>query len=95
MEGDLGTLTAALDAGVDPDVLDLLLDAGADREVQNNDGLTPRDLVSDPWSDELEGLYEFLGSVFQMELDIDRIRMVPGSTRYSSSGSLTLAYPTH
>ena len=134
VEGDLGTLTAALDAGVDPDVLEpngstplivaamfgqtdlvrfliereaaldirnndgatalhvaalfghpqavrLLLDAGADREVQNNDGLTPRDLVSDPWSDELEGLYEFLGSVFQMELDIDRIRMVRPEVR--------------
>lgn len=127
--GDLGTLQAALEAGVDPDVLEpngatplivsamfgqtdlvrfliereaaldiqnndgatalhvaalfghpqavkLLLDAGADRKVQNNDGLTARDLVSDPWSDELEGLYEFLGSVFQMELDIDRIRVV-------------------
>ena len=81
VEGDLGTLTAALDAGVDPDVLDLLLDAGADREVQNNNGLTPRDLVSDPWSDELEGLYEFLGSVFQMELDIDRVWMVRPEVR--------------
>ncbi len=128
VQGDLGTLQAALEAGVDPDVLEpngatplivaamfgqtelvhflieseaaldiqnndgatalhvaalfghpravgLLLNAGADSELRNNDGLTPADLVASPWSDELEGLYEFLGSVFQMELDFDRIRV--------------------
>ncbi len=127
--GDLGTLQQALDAGVDPDVLEpngatplivaamfgrtelvrflidneasldiqnndgatalhvaslfghpqtvkLLLAGGAARELRNNDGRTPLDFVSGPWNEEMDGLYEFLGTVFQMELDIERIRKV-------------------
>jgi hypothetical protein len=54
----------------------LLLAAGAARELRNNDGRTPLDLVSGPWSEELDGLYEFLGAVFQMDLDIERIRTI-------------------
>ena len=125
--GDLNTLQRALEAGVDPDVLEpngatplivaamfahtdlvrfliqkeatldaqnndgatalhvaslfghpqavmLLLAGGAASDLRNNDGMTPLDLVSGPWSDELVGLYEFLGAVFQVDLDIERIR---------------------
>ena len=57
-----------------PQAVKLLLAEGAASEMRNNDGLTPLDLVSGPWSEELEGLYQFLGAVFQMELDIERIR---------------------
>tara|TARA_B100002003_G_C13934053_1_gene453648 strand:+ start:235 stop:771 length:537 start_codon:yes stop_codon:yes gene_type:complete len=59
-----------------PQAVELLLAAGAARELRNNDGRTPLDLVSGPWSEELDGLYEFLGAVFQMDLDIERIRTI-------------------
>ena len=59
-----------------PDAVTLLLKEGAARDTRNNDGVTALETVSGPWSDELRGLYEFLGSIFQMELDIDRIRDV-------------------
>ena len=49
---------------------------GAARETRNDDGLTALDIVSGPWSEELRGLYEFLDAVFQMELDIERIRAI-------------------
>ena len=59
-----------------PQAVTLLLAGGAVSDLRNNDGLTPLDLVSGPWSDELDGLYEFLGAVFQMDLDIERIREI-------------------
>ena len=59
-----------------PDAVKLLLKEGAARDTRNNDGVTALETVSGPWSDELRELYEFLGSIFQMELDIDRIRDV-------------------
>ena len=59
-----------------PRSVSLLLAAGAARDVRNNNGQMALDLVSGPWSAEWEGIYEFLGSVFQMDLDIDRIRTV-------------------
>ena len=59
-----------------PDAVKLLLAAGAARETRNDDGLTALDIVSGPWSEELRGLYEFLDAVFQMELDIERIREI-------------------
>ena len=59
-----------------PESVKLLLGAGAARDLQNNDGLTALDLVSGPWTAETDGLYGFLGMVFQMALDIERIREV-------------------
>jgi hypothetical protein len=38
--------------------------------------VTPLEAVSGPWSEELRGLYEFFDGIFQMQLDIDRIREV-------------------
>ncbi len=57
-----------------PESVKLLLGAGADRDVQNNDGLTALDLVSGPWTAETDGLYGFLGMVFEMDLDVEQIR---------------------
>lgn len=45
------------------------------------DRQTPLDLVSGPWSAEWEGIYQFLGSLFQMDLDIDRIKTVHPDVR--------------
>lgn len=56
-----------------PESLTLLLEVGADAELTNNDGLTALDMVLPPWSAEVEGMYGFLGSMFQMDLDIGRL----------------------
>jgi ankyrin repeat protein len=54
--------------------LSLLLHAGASTALTNNDGLTALDMVLPPWSPEVEGLYGFLGSMFQIDLDMDRLQ---------------------
>ena len=54
----------------------LLLEAGAETDLRNNDGVTALEAVSGPWSEELTGLYEFFDATFQMQLDVDRIREV-------------------
>jgi hypothetical protein len=41
------------------------LTAGAATDIQNHDGDTSLDLVRDPWSDEIDGLYFYLGTVFR------------------------------
>ena len=61
---------------IDPEIVTLLLEAGAATDLRNNDGVTPLEAVSGPWSEELRGLYEFFDGIFQMQLDIDRIREV-------------------
>ena len=57
-----------------PECVSMLLAAGADTALQNNDGLTALDMVLPPWSAEVEGLYGFLGSMFQIDLDMDRLK---------------------
>ena len=59
-----------------PDIVTLLLEAGAETDLRNNDGMTALEAVSDPWSEELRGIYEFFDAIFQMQLDIDRIREI-------------------
>ena len=43
-------------------------------DIESHEVFTPLGLVRAPWSDEMYGLYAFLGTVFQMDLDIERIR---------------------
>ncbi len=64
-----------------PPAVEVLLAAGSARDIRNNDGYTALELVSDPWSAEVEGLYGFLASIFQMDLDIERIRQARPEVR--------------
>ena len=64
-----------------PRAVTALLAAGVAPDLRNNDGQTALALMADPWSAELDGLYEFLGVVFQMNLDIDCIRAVRPEVR--------------
>lgn len=59
-----------------PKVVKLLLDSGADMNVTNKDGATPLDIVSIPWSSELEGLYKFIAGLIKIEVDLERIKSV-------------------
>ena len=57
-----------------PDVVKILLEAGADMNVPDGNGTVPLTLATTPWGPELEGVYQFVYGLFQMELDIDRIK---------------------
>jgi hypothetical protein len=64
-----------------PDAITALLTAGAATDIENHEGFTPLGLVRAPWSDEMYGLYAFLGTLFQMDLDIERIRKTRPAVR--------------
>jgi len=54
------------------DTVELLLDSGADATAKDNSGLTPLDTVTTEWSAELEGIYNALGAI--MEIDLAKIK---------------------
>ena len=57
-----------------PDVVKILLEAGADMNVPDGNGTLPLTLATTPWGPELEGVYQFIYGLLQMELDLDRIK---------------------
>ena len=57
-----------------PDTVKLLLEYGAEVNARNAVGGTPLDNVADEWTDELEGIYRMVGGMFQLELDLERIK---------------------
>ena len=57
-----------------PESVSLLLEAGAATDLPNNDDQTALDMVLAPWSIEVEGMYVFLDSIFQMNLDMERLK---------------------
>lgn len=70
-----------------PDAITALLGAGAATDIRNQDGYTALDLVRDPWTDEMYRLYGYLGTVFQMDLDIERIRKTRPAVRAVLQGA--------
>jgi hypothetical protein len=52
----------------------LLLDKGAEVNAKNIRSETPLDAVAGPWSQELEGLYRYIGELLQLQLDLERIK---------------------
>ncbi|MHC4876956.1 MAG: ankyrin repeat domain-containing protein [Planctomycetota bacterium] len=57
-----------------PEIVRLLLTHGASPDMKNRKGESPLDNVSATWSDELAGVYRFVGNLIGEELDLDRIR---------------------
>jgi outer membrane protein assembly factor BamB len=57
-----------------PEIVRLLLAKGASPDAKNLKGETPIGNLSAPWSDELAGVYGFVGSLIGEELDLERIR---------------------
>jgi len=51
----------------------LLLDKGAEVNAKNIRSETPLDAVAGPWSQELEGLYRYIGELLQIQLDLEKI----------------------
>ena len=56
------------------EMVKLLLGNGADASALNGSWQTPLDMVAPPWSQELEGVYEYIGQTLRMELDLERIK---------------------
>lgn len=56
------------------DTVRLLLDAGADRAARGASGQTALESVTGPWTEELEGIYQYIAGIFQMQLDLERIK---------------------
>ena len=57
-----------------PDTVTLLLEHGAEVNARNAIGGTPLDNVADEWTDELQGVYGMIAGMFQLELDLERIK---------------------
>jgi ankyrin repeat protein len=57
-----------------PDMVTLLLESGADVNAKNKRGETPLDTVAVEWTDDLQGLYRMIAVMFQLDLDLERIR---------------------
>ena len=58
------------------EVVDLLLDHGANPTTKNRRGESPIDVVSADWSDELAGTYRGLQNAIGAKLDLEQIRKV-------------------
>ena len=56
------------------DIVKLLLDEGAKVNAKNIRGETPLDAVAGSWSQELEGIYKWLAELWNLQLDLERIK---------------------
>jgi hypothetical protein len=56
------------------DLVRVLIAHDADLNLRNNDGASALHMVLALWSIEVEGMYGFLDSIFQMNLDMERLK---------------------
>jgi hypothetical protein len=56
------------------ETMELLLNKGAEVNAKNIRAETPLNTVSAEWSQELEGLYNWIAELLQLQLDIERIK---------------------
>ena len=56
------------------EIVKLLLGKGADVNAKNIRGETPLDAVAGEWSQELEGIYKWLAELWNLQLDLERIK---------------------
>lgn len=52
----------------------LLLDKGADVTVKDIKGDTALDIITAPWTPELEGVYRYLGGILELQPDLGRLK---------------------
>ena len=74
-EGASALFTAALLCRTE--IVEVLLNKGADKSIRNSAGSTALEVVSTPW-DEIKEVYDYLGAMlkpFGLELDYERIEM--------------------
>lgn len=56
------------------ELVKLLLEKGAYTSIPNQNWQTPFEIVTQPWSPELEGIYQYIGGLLQIEFDLARIK---------------------
>jgi hypothetical protein len=56
------------------EIVKLLLEKGADTSSRNQSWQTPLETIALPWSPEVEGIYQYIGGVLKIELDLAKIR---------------------
>ncbi len=56
------------------EIVELLLSKGADINAENIRGETSLDAVAGEWSQELEGIYKWLAELWNLQLDLERIK---------------------
>lgn len=71
-EGSTAVMTATFFGH--PNTLKVLLEAGADPNIPGGTGATPLEAAAAPWGPEIEGIYQFLASALQMEIDMESIK---------------------
>ena len=71
-EGSTALLIAAFFCRTE--TVKLLLSKGADMNAKNIRGETPLDTVAAPWSQDVEGIYRYVGGLLKMQLDLEKIR---------------------
>lgn len=76
-EGSTALLSAVFFCHLD--TVKALVEAGADVNKANNAGNHPLDAVEAEWSQEIEGIYNLVAGITQMEIDMERIKQERGA----------------
>ena len=57
------------------EVIQVLIENKAELNARNDEGETPLDVAAAPWSEELEGIIQFVGGLMQTKFDLERIQV--------------------
>ena len=57
-----------------PEIVKLLLENKAPVNAVNKAGRTPLDAASREWGPAIEGLYKYIASTLQLEIDLERVQ---------------------